>query len=262
MLTVHMIANAHLDPVWLWHWQRGSDEALATCRAACELLDDYPEVIFTRGEAWVYEQVRTLDPALFERIRGHIQAGRWVVVNGWWVQADTNLPTEEALLATARLGQSWFHEHLGLPKVPVAYLVDSFGHGAYLPRMLRQSGQNRLVMMRPQPHELTLPSCLFRWRSPDGHEVVTFRIVGGYVCNGPNSGLEERVRLVVAAPRPEGSSMSCVFMASAITAVGPPVRRWSGSVPTGTSLQTCGWSSLRPRDSSMPSRRISNACRS
>jgi alpha-mannosidase len=204
MLTVHMIANAHLDPVWLWHWQRGADEALATCRSACEILDDYPEVVFTRGEAWVYEQVRTLDPALFERIRGHIQAGRWVVVNGWWVQADTNLPTEEALLATARLGQAWFREHLGLPNVPVAYLVDSFGHGAFLPRIMRQSGQNRLVMMRPQPHELTLPSCLFRWRSPDGHEVVTFRIIEGYVCNGPDSGLENRVRAVIAAPRPEG----------------------------------------------------------
>jgi alpha-mannosidase len=84
-VIVHMIGNAHLDPVWLWHWQRGADECLATCRAACDLLDDYPEVIFTRGEAWAYEQVRTLDPELFERIRGHIRGGRWAVVNGWWV---------------------------------------------------------------------------------------------------------------------------------------------------------------------------------
>lgn len=30
-LKIHMIGNAHLDPVWLWywHWQRSSDEALA-----------------------------------------------------------------------------------------------------------------------------------------------------------------------------------------------------------------------------------------
>ena len=130
-ITVHMIGNAHLDPVWLWPWQYGADEAVATCRSACDLLDDYPEAIFTRGEAWAYEQVRILDPGLFERVSAHIQGGRWAVVNGWWVQPDANIPTEEALQATARLGLAWFREHLGLAEVPVAYLVDSFGHGAY-----------------------------------------------------------------------------------------------------------------------------------
>jgi len=146
---VHMIGNAHLDPVWLWHWERGVDEALATCRAACDLLDETPELIFTRGEAWVYEQVRQLDPALFARIRGHIAGGRWEVVGGWWVQPDVNLPTEAALRHSMRLGREWFRQHLDLDDVPVAFNVDSFGHGAYLPRLLRGNGQPWYVMMRP-----------------------------------------------------------------------------------------------------------------
>jgi len=33
MLTAHMIGNAHLDPVWLWRWQQGADEALTTSDA-------------------------------------------------------------------------------------------------------------------------------------------------------------------------------------------------------------------------------------
>ena len=28
-MRVHMVANAHIDPVWLWPWQAGADEALA-----------------------------------------------------------------------------------------------------------------------------------------------------------------------------------------------------------------------------------------
>jgi alpha-mannosidase len=201
MLTVHMIGNAHLDPVWLWHWQRGADEALATCRSTCDLLDDYPDVVFTRGEAWVYDQVRRLDPALFERIRAHIRAGRWAVVNGWWVQADNNLPTAEALQATARLGQEWFREHLGITDPAVGYLVDSFGHGAYLPRLLRQAGQRYFVFMRPSPSEHALPSGLFRWRSPDGHEVLAYRIPWGYLCNTPDGGwLESQIRAATEAP--------------------------------------------------------------
>jgi alpha-mannosidase len=37
-VTVHMVGNAHLDPVWLWPWQSGADEAIATCRSACAEL--------------------------------------------------------------------------------------------------------------------------------------------------------------------------------------------------------------------------------
>lgn len=196
-LTVHMIGNAHLDPVWLWHWQRGSDEAIATCRAACDLLDDYPDAVFSRGEAWVYEQVRTLDPALFRRIRGHIAARRWDVTGGWWVQADTNLPTAEATRKSIELGLAWFRRHLGIRRIPVAYLVDSFGHGSFLPRILREAGQRYFVMMRPDAGEKALPSSLFRWRSPDGHEVLTFRIPGGYTTVGPD--LTDKVRSVIAA---------------------------------------------------------------
>ncbi len=204
-VTVHLIANAHLDPVWLWHWQRGADEALATCRSACDILDRYLDATFTRGEAWVYEQVRTLDPALFARVRAHVQSGRWEVVNGWWVQADTNLPTAEALQATARVGQAWFREHLGVTQAPVAYLVDSFGHGAYLPRILHEAGHRHFVFMRPGQHEHALPSTLFRWRSPDGAEVLTFRITGGYLCNGPDhEWMSNHIRNAVAAPRPAG----------------------------------------------------------
>jgi alpha-mannosidase len=32
MKTVHLIGNAHLDPVWLWTRGEGVDPALATAR--------------------------------------------------------------------------------------------------------------------------------------------------------------------------------------------------------------------------------------
>ncbi len=181
-LTVHMIANAHLDPVWLWHWQRGADEALATCRVACDLLDEFPEFVYTRGEAWVYEQVRRLEPELLDRIRPHVESGRWAVVNGWWVQPDCNLPTAEAMAKSARLGADWFRRHLNVDQVEVAYCVDSFGHGPYLPSIIRAAGQKYYVMMRPGPSEKTLPAQLFRWRDPAGAEVLTFRILNSYTA--------------------------------------------------------------------------------
>ena len=76
-LTIHMIANAHLDPVWLWSWQRGADEVVATCRVACDLLNEYLELIYTRDEAWVYEIVHRCAPDVFERIKHHIANAHW-----------------------------------------------------------------------------------------------------------------------------------------------------------------------------------------
>ena len=55
MKTVHVILNAHIDPVWLWPWTAGVDEVLNTCYTMCNLLDRHPDVIFTKGEAWGYD---------------------------------------------------------------------------------------------------------------------------------------------------------------------------------------------------------------
>jgi len=176
MITIHLICNAHIDPVWLWPWQAGLDEALATCRSVCDRLDSNPDVYFTRGEAWIYEQVEHVDPELFERIRGHIAAGRWEIVGGWYIQPDCNLPSGFGLERQIEIGRNYFQDRFGqFPRI--AYNVDSFGHAATLPGMMRAAGQDRYIMMRPQEHEMKLPARLFRWRGyDDGPEVLTFRI--------------------------------------------------------------------------------------
>ncbi len=185
--TIHLILNAHLDPVWLWPWTAGVDESLNTCVSMCDLLDRHPEIIFTRGEAWVYEQVRRHDPATFRRILGHIRGGRWSPVGGWYIQPDCNLPGEEAMHRQIELGRDWFRKHIGkFPKI--GYNVDSFGHTAALPDIMKAHGQDSYVFMRPMKEERTLPSRVFRWRGrPGGAEITTFRIARGYATVWPIS---------------------------------------------------------------------------
>ena len=184
MITVHLIFNAHLDPIWLWPWQSGLDEALATCRSACDRLDAHSDLTFTRGEAWVYEQIEQVDPELFDRIMGHVRAGRWAITGGWYIQPDCNLPSGFGFQKQIELGKRYFLDKFGFfPRA--AYNVDSFGHAATLPGYMRCAGQDRYVMMRPQEHEMALPGRLFRWRGyDDGPEVVTFRIAGAYTTVG------------------------------------------------------------------------------
>ena len=52
--TLHLVSNAHLDPVWQWQWEEGAVEALSTFRAAVNMLHRFPEYVFVHNEALLY----------------------------------------------------------------------------------------------------------------------------------------------------------------------------------------------------------------
>jgi alpha-mannosidase len=62
----------------------------------------------------------------------------------------------------------------------VGYNVDPFGHNAMLPQLLRGSGMDSYVFMRPGPHELALPAPVFWWESADGSRVLAYRLPHEY----------------------------------------------------------------------------------
>ncbi|CAN5869496.1 hypothetical protein BH24DEI2_BH24DEI2_06750 [soil metagenome] len=179
-LTVHMIGNAHIDPVWLWNWQAGVDEALATFRSAADRCDEYPEFVYTRGEAWLYEQVEKLDPQLFARVKALVARGQWHVTGGQYIQPDCNLPTLKGWRRQLEHGQRYFQERFGV-KPTVGYNVDSFGHPATLPDIYAEYGYEGYVFHRPNAQQQVLPAQTFRWRGVAGGELVGFRISPAYV---------------------------------------------------------------------------------
>jgi alpha-mannosidase len=191
-ISVHLICNAHLDPVWQWRWDEGASEALATFRNAVDILDEHPSLVFCHNEAVLYQWAERLDPALFEAILRHVRAGRWAISGGWYIQPDVNLPGTESLVRTIAEGRRYFGEKFG--KAPrVAYNFDSFGHSGGLPQILKLAGYEMYIHMRPQAHELTLPADLYRWRGVDGTTIPACRIaVGLYHTEHDNIG--ERLR--------------------------------------------------------------------
>lgn len=177
---IHMIGNAHLDPVWLWRWQEGYAEIKATFRSALDRLDEFPDFIFTCAGAAYYRWIEENAPGMFGEIRRRVAEGRWVIVGGWWIQPDCNLPAGESFARHSLYSQRYFQEKFAVTAT-VGYNVDSFGHTATLPQILRQSGMDRYVFMRPQQHEKELDANLFWWESPDGSRVLTFRIPVSYM---------------------------------------------------------------------------------
>lgn len=180
---LHMIGNAHIDAVWLWPWEEGLQEIRATFASALARLEEYPELVFTTDSVAYLAWIAEIDPAMFDAIRSRVAEGRWQLVGGWWVEPDCNIPCGESFVRQALHGQRFLAEHFGT-LATVGCNVDPFGHNAWLPQLLRKSGMNGYVFLRPQPHEKTLPAERFWWRAPDGSQVLSYRIPFGYCSPG------------------------------------------------------------------------------
>ncbi len=207
-VTLHMIGNAHLDPVWLWRWQEGFQEAKATFRSVLSLMREYPDFVFTSSSAAIYEWVERSDPGMFREIRQRVSEGRWRIVGGWWIQPDCNVPGGESFVRQGLYGQRYFREKLGVVST-VGYNVDSFGHNGNLPQILRKSSMRSYVFMRPGPHEKELPGPVFWWESADGSRVLAFRIPDGYATWQPD--LAEHVCRCAEVLRPSLAEGMCFY---------------------------------------------------
>jgi alpha-mannosidase len=200
---LHMIGNAHIDPVWMWQWPEGFQEVKATFRSALDRMHEFPDFCFTCSSAAQYAWVEQNDPAMFAEIRQRVAEGRWEVVGGWWVEPDCNQPSGESFVRQGLYGQRWFKEKLGV-MARVGYCPDSFGHTAMLPQILKKSGMDYYVFMRPLPHMKGLPARIFHWESDDGSRVLAYRIPFEYLT-GPREfdSHARRVALEIKAPHTE-----------------------------------------------------------
>ncbi len=205
---VHMIGQAHLDPVWLWPWTEGRAEALATSQSAVDRLNEYADFQFVRGESQVYQWIQEENPQLFAQILAFIRQGRWHVVNGMVIQPDMNIPQGESFVRQILLGKAYMQEHLGV-EPRVAYCVDSFGHAGTLPQIFKKCGLDAYVFMRPGPHEKELPAQAFWWQAPDGSRVLTFRITGAYTSSDLDQ--EPRIAAAVEAKPAQLAHTMCFF---------------------------------------------------
>jgi alpha-mannosidase len=200
---LHMIGNAHIDPVWLWQWPEGYQEVRATFASALDRMDEYPDFVFTSDSVIFFAWVEEHDPELFERIRARVAEGRWQVIGGWWLEPDCNVPAGESLVRHALYGQRYLREKLGVAATTGANL-DSFGHTAQIPQILRKSGMDSYVFLRPGPHEMELPGPIFRWESPDGSQVTAYRIPHEYCAPRDDLGIHvEKALASVPAEPPE-----------------------------------------------------------
>lgn len=175
MNKIHLIGNAHLDPVWLWQWQEGFAEIKATFRSALDRMQEFPDYKFTSACGAYYMWIEKSDPQMFEEIYQRVQEGRWCLVGGWLIQPDCNIPSGESFARHSLITQRYFLEKFG-KTATTGYNVDSFGHNGSIPMIMQNSRMENYVFMRPGDNEKSIPVRLFLWESSDGSRVKTYRI--------------------------------------------------------------------------------------
>ncbi len=171
MKKLHLICNAHIDPIWQWTWDEGISSAIATFKSAADLLEEF-DYVFCHNESALYEAVEECAPDLFERIQDLVKRGKWIIAGGWYLQPDCNMPAGETFVRHIHVGKAYFQEKFGVEPT-VAYNFDAFGHSVGLPQILAKTGYTGYLTCRPHMgDQFVYPGRFFQWTSPDGSSVV------------------------------------------------------------------------------------------
>lgn len=187
--TVHLLCNAHLDPVWLWEWEEGAATAISTFRIAADLCEAFPGFIFNHNEVLLYRWVEEYDPKLFSRIQRLVKEGKWHIMGGWYLQPDCNMPSGESFVRQILLGRRYFGEKFGA-RPTTAINFDPFGHTRGLVQILADSGYDAYLFCRPGDEDCKLEQDEFIWEGYNGGDLDhRSRVMGHRVWGWYNSPL-------------------------------------------------------------------------
>lgn len=179
MKKIHLLCNAHLDPVWQWEWEEGAAAAVSTFRCAAMFCEEFDGFVFNHNEALLYQWIEEYEPQLFTKIQELVKLGKWHIIGGWYLQPDCNMPSGESFVRQILLGKKYFKDKFGVEPAS-AVNFDSFGHTRGLVQILKKSGYHSYLFMRPEQKSLPLQDHDFTWVGYDGSEITAHRLATGY----------------------------------------------------------------------------------
>jgi mannosylglycerate hydrolase len=169
--TYHLIPHTHWDREWYL------TRASFLCRLVPALddlivrLEDDPgfAAFVLDGQTVLLEDYLAVRPAMAGRVGALVGAGR-LQAGPWYVLADELIPSGESLVRNLLAGRA-DAERLG-GRLDVLYSPDAFGHPATWPALAAEFGIRYGVLWRGVGGEPGQEGDLFRWRAPDGREVL------------------------------------------------------------------------------------------
>lgn len=179
-----LVAHTHWDREWYLPFQQFRARLVGVVDYVIELLErDERFTSFTLdGQSVAGEDYLEIRPENQARLRALAGAGR-LLVGPWYVLPDEFLTSEEAILRNLLHGQA-IARQLG-HSMDVGYVPDPFGHIGQLPQILRGFGIESAMFSRGMGDEGETLGAEFRWRAPDGSEVLGLWLTEHYGSFAP-----------------------------------------------------------------------------
>lgn len=188
-VTAYLISHTHWDREWYLPFHRFRVNLVEVVDQVLARLESDPSFshFLLDGQAVILEDYLEARPEARERIGRLVQEGA-LSVGPWYVLPDEFLVSGESTVRNLLYGHS-VAASFG-PVQKVGYMPDSFGHIAQMPQILARAGIGSFVYTRGNGDELEELGLEYRWRAPDGSEVLAIKQWGGY-CNAAALGHEE-----------------------------------------------------------------------
>ncbi len=171
---IHLVGNAHIDIAWLWRMAETMALAKNTYETVIQNMGEYPELTYAQSQAVTYDWIEKKHPDLFKAIKEKVQAGRWEIVGGMWVEPDCNLIAGESWARQILYGKKYFHEKFGVD-VRIGWNPDSFGYNWNMPQLYKLGGIDSFITQKLWWNDTTVfPHFLFNWQGVDGTTILTY----------------------------------------------------------------------------------------
>jgi alpha-mannosidase len=142
------------------------------------LLKSYPDYHFVLDQACYVRPFLERYPEEEASFRQFVKQGRLQVIGGTDCMPDVNTPCGESFIRQILYGKGYFRRKLGL-EITSAWQIDTFGHHAQIPQVLKLSGYKACWLKRGLPN-WSVPSEFF-WEGLDGTRMATYWLPRDYM---------------------------------------------------------------------------------
>ena len=187
-LTGHESASKKIQTLWLiphTHWEGAVfktreeylEMGLANILRALWLLKAHSNYRFVLDQTCYVKPFLERYPQQEAAFRTFVREGRLAIVGGTHVMPDVNMPSGESFVRQMLYGKRYFREKLGVD-VTVGWQLDTFGHHAQIPQLLKLGGYESFWFFRGVAN-MDTPS-EFLWEGIDGSRIAAFWLPQGY----------------------------------------------------------------------------------
>ena len=175
--TLWIIPHTHWEGAVFKTREEYLDIGLPHILTALSLLRTHPEFRFVLDQVEYVRPFLERYPEEAAAFRQYVKEGRLQIVCGNDVMLDVNMPSGESWVRQVLYGKGYYRDALGVD-VTTGWALDTFGHHAQMPQLLKLGGYQSYWFQRGVPGDKT-PS-EFLWQGIDGTKIPAFWLPQGY----------------------------------------------------------------------------------